>query len=319
MSRPLPEISIVVPVFNEEESLPLLQEEISRALDGLGRPYEVIYVDDRSTDRSLEVLLGLRSRHPEVRVIRFRRNCGQTPAMAAGFEQARGGVVVTLDADLQNDPADIPRLVEELDRGFDLVVGWRKDRQDGFLLRRVPSKVANRMIAAWTGAHVHDTGCTLKAFRAELVRNLPIYSEQHRFLPVLALASGARIGELVVNHRARRFGSSKYGLERAVRVLFDLLSVKMVSSFSRSPLQYFVLLGIPFLLATLFVFVSGVGNLGNLAGGTDWFRPVLVALALLSMTGIYFLLLGLLAELVVKASDLHARKVFDPLETRSTP
>jgi len=311
----------VVPVFNEEESLPVLQAEIAAALDGPGGPgsgaapvpsWEVIYVDDCSTDASLEVLLELRAADERVKVVRFKRNFGQTPAMSAGFERASGRRVVTLDADLQNDPADIPKLLAQLDAGHDLVVGWRKNRRDGFVLRKIPSWCANRLLALWTGARVHDTGCTLKAYSAELVRNLPIYAEQHRFLPMLALASGARIGEAVVNHRPRRFGASKYGLGRAVRVLLDLLTVRMLSTFSRGPLAYFALLATPFLVLTMFVLVTGVTNFGNLAGGDDWSQPLLVTLLLLSMAGAFFLMLGLLAELAVKASGGQRHRV-EPL------
>ncbi|MCP3920343.1 MAG: glycosyltransferase family 2 protein [bacterium] len=308
-----PEISIVVPVYNEEESLPQLHAEIAQHVGGMNRPWRVIYVDDHSTDRSLEVLLSLRGDDPHVRVVHFRRNFGQTAAMSAGFEHSRGRVVITLDADLQNDPADIPRLVEELERGYDIVVGWRKDRHDGFLLRRLPSRIANRLIVRVTGADVHDTGCTLKAYRRELVENLPIYAEQHRFLPVLSLASGARMSEVVVNHRPRIYGVSKYGLGRAVRVLLDLLTVKMLSSFSRSPLQYFALLAMPFAALTAFFLAVGIANYGEISFDNKWGQSVLLTFMLFSMACIYFLLLGLLAELVVKVSGLHGRKSFDPL------
>ncbi|MCA9003582.1 MAG: glycosyltransferase, partial [Planctomycetes bacterium] len=187
-------------------------------------------------------------------VVQFPCNFGQTPAMAAGFEVSRGRIILTLDADLQNDPADIPRMVEYLEEGWDLVVGWRKKREDGFVLRRLPSIIANRLIARTTGADIHDTGCTLKAYRRELMANLPIYAEQHRFLPALAVASGARIGELVVNHRARRFGESKYGIGRAVRVFLDLFNIKMLATFLRNPLLYFAFLALPFALLGALVF-----------------------------------------------------------------
>lgn len=311
---PLPEISIVVPVFNEAESLPQLHGEIVQALDAMGRPWEVIYTDDRSTDDSHGVLLGLAAQDPHVRVLRFRRNFGQTAAMAAGFEHSRGGVVVTMDADLQNDPADVPRLVERLEAGADLVVGWRKNRQDGLLLRKVPSRVANRLIARVTGAHIHDTGCTLKAFRRELVENLPIYAEQHRFLPVLALGSGARLDEVVVNHRARIYGISKYGMSRAVRVLLDLFAVKLISGFSRSPLVYFALLGLPFLLVGVALIV--VLLLVDLPINSLRSRAAVAYFSLLVMTVVNFLMLGLLAELAIKVSNLHRRKSYSPLATR---
>lgn len=309
---PLPEISVVVPVYDEEESLPELHAEIVRHVGGMGRSWEVVYVDDRSQDRSYPVLLGFLEQGDPVRIVRFRRNFGQTPAMAAGFEHSRGRIVITMDADLQNDPADVPRLIAELENGADVVVGWRKDRQDGFLLRRLPSICANRLIAHVTGANVHDTGCTLKAFRRELVENLPIYAEQHRFLPMLAMASGARIREVVVNHRPRIYGTSKYGISRAVRVLLDLLAVKMISSFSRSPLTYFAFLAAPFAMASLGFMGTVAFHYGEVSFNNNWGQAVLLTFILVSMACIYFLMLGLLAELIVKVSGLHGRQ-FAPL------
>lgn len=311
-NAPLRDLSVVVPVYDEEESLPELHAEIVKHVGGMGREWEVVYVDDRSKDRSYEVLRGFHEADPEhVRIVRFRRNFGQTPAMSAGFEHSRGRVVVTMDADLQNDPADVPKLVSKLEEGHDIVVGWRKDRKDGFFLRRFPSILANRLIAHVTGADVHDTGCTLKVFRRELVENLPIYAEQHRFLPMLAMASGARINEVVVNHRARRYGVSKYGISRAVRVLLDLLAVKMISSFSRAPLNYFAFLAAPFAMACV-GFMSMVVIDGASLGG-NWGQAVVLTYILLSMAGIYFLMLGLLAELIVKVSGLHHGRQFTPL------
>ena len=302
-------LSVVAPVYNEEESLPYLVDELIQSLRGTGESFELIFVNDRSTDRSLSVLLELRDQHPEIVVVEFPRNFGQTPAMAAGFEVSRGRIVITLDADLQNDPADIPRLVERIRAGSDLVVGWRKQREDGFVLRRLPSLIANRLIAWTTGARIHDTGCTLKAYRRELVSNLPIYAEQHRFLPALAVASGARIEELVVNHRARRFGESKYGIGRALRVFLDLFSIKMLATFLRSPLGYFALLSLPFLgLAAGFAFWKAIGPAALSGAYTWWF-----AVALFLQSAAYFLLLGLLAELVISMSGLHRRHSFDPL------
>ncbi len=304
-----PSLSVVAPVYNEEESLPFLIEELLGALRGGGESFELVFVDDHSTDGSLAYLLDQQRLHPEVVVVEFPRNFGQTPAMAAGFEVSRGDIVVTLDADLQNDPADIPRLVERIRAGSDLVVGWRKQREDGFVLRRLPSLVANRLIAWTTGARIHDTGCTLKAYRRELVSNLPIYAEQHRFLPALAVASGARIEEMVVHHRARRYGQSKYGIGRAFRVFLDLFSIKMLATFLRSPLGYFALLSLPFV--GLAILVGCWKTMGPGAGSgafTWWF-----AVALFLQSAAYFLLLGLLAELVISMSGLHRRRSFDPL------
>ncbi|MFT4648068.1 MAG: glycosyltransferase involved in cell wall biosynthesis [Glaciecola sp.] len=306
MSDPAPEISVVLPVYNEEESLPILHGELMTSLRAMGRSFEVIYVNDHSSDGSLAVLLKLKEESPETVVVQFPCNFGQTPAMAAGFEVSRGQIILTLDADLQNDPADIPRLVEYLEEGWDLVVGWRKKREDGFVLRRLPSKVANRLIAYITGADIHDTGCTLKAYRRELLDNLPIYAEQHRFLPALAVASGARIGEVVVHHRPRIYGESKYGIGRAARVFLDLFNIKMLATFLRNPLLYFAFLALPFGLMGFLVFTLRVS--GAWAPNTAWF-----VMALFAQCTAFFILLGLLAELVIRISGLHHSKSFDPM------
>ena len=320
------ELSIVVPVFNEEESLEILQGEIAAALAELGPRgvlAEVIYIDDCSTDSSLKVLIELQKRDNRIRIVKFRRNFGQTAGLAAGFEAARGRIVVTLDADLQNDPADIPMLLAELERdgGFDVVAGWRKKRHDGFILRRLPSIIANRLIAIVTGVPIHDTGCTLKAFRRELVKSMAIYGEQHRFLPVLSAGTGARISELVVNHRPRRFGSSKYGLGRASRVLLDLVVVKFISQFSYRPIQYFGLIslgtfvfGCFFAFMTLFSFGGEDSERSLLAGGAsfnEWEMVIVTVLAIIFSAVVYFGMLVLLGELAVKASGMHRRSTLD--------
>ncbi len=299
------DVSVVVPVLDEEPNLEILYGEIRETLAPLDLAWEVIFVDDGSTDRSLEILVGLWREDPHVRVIQFRKRSGQTSAMAAGFDESRGRVVITMDGDLQNDPADIPLLLARLDGGADIVAGWRKRRHDGFLLRRLPSMMANRLIGLVTGTTIHDTGCSLKAFRRELVQNLPIYAEQHRFLPAMSQGSGARVEEVEVNHRPRRFGKSKYGLGRATRVILDLMTIKLITSFSQHPLQYFVGLTLPFGLATVVLLFTALGYAreGALDRGLE---QILVLAFLLSvMAGVYFLMLGLLAELAVKASDLH--------------
>jgi glycosyltransferase involved in cell wall biosynthesis len=300
---------VVVPIFNEEESLPTLHREVAEVLGPLGLTWELILVDDGSTDGSLSTMLALRSADPHVRVVKFRRNCGQTAALAAGFEFSRGDVVVAMDGDLQNDPADIPRLLDKLEEGYDVVAGWRKKRFDGFLLRTLPSIVANRLIALVTGVSIHDTGCTLKAFQRELVKKLPLYAEQHRFLPVMSAGSGARVTELVVNHRARRFGQSKYGIGRAIRVLLDLFTVKMLSQFTQRPLHYFGLLSLLFLgLGTLFA-VASFWDFGKPTQVrlSNWEQSIVTTSLLFFMVTVYFALLGLLAELAVKASGMHRR------------
>ncbi|MAE45510.1 MAG: glycosyltransferase [Planctomycetes bacterium] len=314
-----PKISIVVPVLDEVENLPLLHGEILTHVGAMGCSWEVIYVDDSSTDGSRQVLRQLHAADPEhVRLIFFRRNFGQTSAMAAGFDLSRGEIVVTLDADLQNDPADVPRLVNELEQGFDLVVGWRRDRQDGLMLRRAPSILANLLIRRVSGAGIHDTGCTLKAFRRTLVERMPIYAEQHRFLPALAMGSGARIGELVVNHRPRIHGTSKYGIGRAARVLSDLLSVQLVGSFVRSPLIYFALCSVPFVLATLMFVTMIAWSDERVSFSNQWGQAALLIMSLFVMTIVDFLLFGLLAELVVRASNVFGRGTLAPLVEEGT-
>ena len=318
MSEPI-DISVIVPVYNEVESLEILQREIEEAMDPTDVEWEVIYVDDCSTDGSLALLREMRGRNRRIRIVKFRRNYGQTAAMAAGFDVSRGSVVVTMDGDLQNDPADIPRLVAQLDEGYDLVAGWRKERHDGFVLRRFPSIIANRLIALVSGVGIHDTGCTLKAFRRELAKNMPIYAEQHRFLPFMSMGSGARVSELVVNHRARRFGHSKYGIGRATRVLLDIFTVKLISQFSTRPLQYFGLLSLGALSVTFVFALMGLVSVEGdpAAGGTvkvpvnDWELVIVSVILLLVTLVVFFGLLGLLAELAVKASGMHRRGILD--------
>jgi glycosyltransferase involved in cell wall biosynthesis len=319
------ELSVIVPIMDEEESLPGLYREIAEVLDGMGlhgRRSEIILIDDYSQDASLYVMLELRAADPRVRVVKFRRNFGQTAALAAGFDVARGRIVATMDGDLQNDPADIPRMMKEIDKGFDVVAGWRKERHDGFLLRRLPSILANRLISTFTGVVIHDTGCTLKLFRRELIKSMSIYAEQHRFLPVLSAGSGAHVTEIVVNHRARRFGRSKYGIGRATRVLLDLLTVKLIAQFSQRPLQYFgtlsfgsLLLGILFGSAGLFGVVSERDAATDAAlaveGLNEWEMAIFTILILLFSLFVFFALLGLLGELAVKASGMHRRSTLD--------
>jgi glycosyltransferase involved in cell wall biosynthesis len=291
-----PELSLVIPIRNEAASLPQLYEELTTTLVGFGRTYEIIFIDDGSTDDSFERLAALQAKDTCVRVIRFRRNFGQTAAFAAGFEHARGRLIITSDGDLQNDPRDIPAMVVKVDEGFDIVCGWRKDRKDPFLSRRVPSMAANQLISAATGVRLHDYGCSLKVFRAEVVKPLKLYGEMHRFLPAIASEMGVRIAEVVVNHRPRRHGRSKYGISRTLRVVLDLLTVKFLLSYSTRPLQIFGLVGI--LMGGLGAIVTGwlayqrlfaYQSIGN--------RPLLLFGILLIFTGIQLITLGLLAEL----------------------
>lgn len=293
---PLPELSIVIPVHNEAPNLRELVAEFTSVLGSTRRPYEILLIDDGSTDESFEILRELQASHPQLRVIQFRRNFGQTAAFAAGFAHARGRYIVTADGDLQNDPADIPAMLARIEQGDDIVCGWRKDRKDTFINRRLPSMIANKLISWATGVTLHDYGCSLKIFRAEVVKPLRLYGEMHRFLPALASEMGVRVSEQVVNHRARKAGTTKYGISRTLRVLLDLLTVKFLLSYSTRPLQVFGLYGM------------GIGAVGTLICGwvayekyfTVWDgdRTWLLLLGILMiMTGVQLLTLGLLAEL----------------------
>src|SRR5687768_4699791 len=291
-----PEISVVVPMRNESPNVAELYAELTAVLAAFGRTYEIIAIDDGSTDDTFTLLAALQRKDRRLRVIRFRRNFGQTAAFAAGFAHARGLYIVTSDGDLQNDPRDIPGMVEIAERGTDIVAGWRKDRKDAFINRRLPSMIANAVISFSTGVKLHDYGCSLKVFRAEVVKGLKLYGEMHRFLPAIASEMGVTIVEKVVNHRARRHGNSKYGISRTIRVLLDLLTVKFLISYSTRPLHIFGLLGMA--MGTLGVAVcawlawvkyfghEGIGN-----------RPLLLFGILLIFTGVQLVTLGLLAEM----------------------
>jgi glycosyltransferase involved in cell wall biosynthesis len=293
-----PDVSIVIPIRNEAPALEELHREFTDTLRACGRSYEIIVVDDGSTDESFEILARLQAVDPYLRVIRLRRNFGQTAAFAAGFDHALGRIIVTADGDLQNDPRDIPAMIDTLDRGFDIVCGWRKDRKDAFFSRRLPSMIANRLISAATGVQLHDYGCSLKAFRAEVVKHLKLYGEMHRFLPAIASEQGVAIHEVAVNHRPRRYGRSKYGIGRTIRVVLDLMTVKFLLSYSTRPLQIFGLIGGAMGLI-------GVAISGWLAIEKLWFfdtfslsnRPLLLLGVFLIFTGVQLVTLGLLAEL----------------------
>jgi len=293
------DISVIVPIYTELGNLDRLHREITGAMVRLGRPYEVVYVNDGSSDGSLEVLRDLSVEDRHVRVLSFRRNYGQTAAMAAGFHHARAPVVVTLDGDLQNDPADIPRLLAKLDQGYDLVTGWRRDRKDGFLRRRLPSLVANYIIRLTTNVKVHDYGCMLKAYRADITKHLRLYGEMHRFIPAIAGDMGASIAEIEVNHRPRVHGVSKYGLGRTFRVLLDLLTVKFLSTFSTRPIHVFGLLGLALGGAgsALLLWLGGEKLLFGIELGG---RPIVLLALLLVVTGVQLVTLGLLGEMLAR-------------------
>jgi glycosyltransferase involved in cell wall biosynthesis len=290
------DLSIVIPVHNEAENLGELHRELSETLGACGRTYEILLVDDGSSDGSYELMAALHARDPHVRVIRFRRNFGQTAAFSAGFKHAQGSVIITADGDRQNDPRDIPMLVAKLDEGYDIVCGWRRDRKDTWLTRRVPSMIANKLISRATGVELHDYGCSLKAFRAEVVKPLRLYGEMHRFIPAIASEMGVRVAEVVVNHRARTAGSSKYGLSRTVRVILDLLTVKFLLKYATRPLQIFGLVGLSMgALGTLILIYLGYIRLFTTQGIGD--RPMLLLGVLLVFTGVQLLTFGLLAEM----------------------
>lgn len=295
-----PFLSVVVPVYNEEESIPHLYTRLTEALDRLAQPYELIAVDDGSRDRSFALLGELAARDPRLRVVRFRRNFGQTAAFAAGFDRARGEWVATIDADLQNDPNDIPQMLAKAGEGYDVVSGWRARRQDPFLNRRLPSMLANSLISWATGVQLHDYGCSLKIYRAEVVKNINLYGELHRFIPAIASWQGVSVTEMPVNHEARRFGKSKYGIGRTTRVLLDLITVRFLLSYSTRPMQVFGLIGLITMLAggAISLYLALVKLLYNVNIGD---RPLLLLGALLIIVGVQFIGFGLIGELVMRA------------------
>jgi glycosyltransferase involved in cell wall biosynthesis len=292
----VPELSVVVPLRNEAPNVGELCSQLAAALGRFGRSYEIICIDDGSTDDTFELLARIQAKDPRVRIIRFRRNFGQTAGFAAGFAHARGRFIVTMDGDLQNDPADIPAMIEMAEAdNLDIVAGWRKDRKDPFLNRRLPSIIANAIISHTTGVKLHDYGCSLKVFRAEVVKPMKLYGEMHRFLPAIASEFGVTIGEKVVNHRARVHGRSKYGISRTVRVVLDLMTVKFLSSYSTRPLQMFG--GIGLTLGTLGLIACAWVTYERFFGFQSANRPLFFAGIMLVLGGIQLLMTGLLAEL----------------------
>jgi glycosyltransferase involved in cell wall biosynthesis len=301
------DISVVVPLYNEEDNVHLLYEEIRGVLDTMAEQAEIVFVDDGSRDATLAKLEAIQAGDDHVRVVSLRRNFGQTAAMTAGFDHARGGVIITMDGDLQNDPHDIPQLVGKLNEGYDVVTGWRHDRQDAFLSRRLPSQLANRLISRVTGVGLHDYGCTLKAFRREVIDNINLYGEMHRFIPAIASGMGISFTEVKVNHRARRFGTSKYGISRTIRVVLDLITVKFMLSYATRPLHVFGTVGVvSSLLGVLIALVLTVQR--QMYGVALANRPLLLLAVLLIFMGIQFITIGLLAELVVRTYHESQKK-----------
>lgn len=304
----MPNLSLIVPVYNEEENLPLLIEAVQEALAPLTYTWEVVLVDDGSEDGSLQVLTGLAEKDPEhLRVVSFRRNFGQTAAIAAGLDYARGEIIILLDADMQNDPADIPMLLEKLDEGYDLVSGWRKRRQDAYLTRTLPSNLANMLISRVTGVPLHDYGCTLKAYRREVLEGFRLYGEMHRFIPVFANSVGARITEVQVNHHPRKFGKAKYGLERTIKVVLDLFTVKFLVSYSSKPIYLFGGAGLALIFGSGAMLLY-LGVRRALTSISVLGSPFFQLAVMLFILGFQSVLMGLIAELLVRTYYESQRK-----------
>lgn len=296
----MPDLSLIIPVYNEAENLPLLYDSIKEALNPIKQKWEVVFVDDGSTDKSLDVLQSLIETEPEcIRVVVFRRNFGQTAAIAAGIDHSQGETIVLLDADMQNDPADIPRLLAKLDEGYDLVSGWRKDRKDNQITRTLPSKIANGVISWVTGVHLHDYGCTLKAYRRDVLGGFRLYGEMHRFIPVFAHSVGARITEIPVSHHPRKFGRTNYGLERTAKVILDLFTVKFLLDYSHKPIRLFGGAGAGLMLIgaadLLYLFIRR-----TFFGVPAFSSPLLQVGVMFFIMGFQSILMGLIAELLAR-------------------
>lgn len=292
------DISIVIPVYNEEDNVQPLYENLEPVLSKLGRTYEVILIDDGSKDSTYGKLLELHKKNNNFKVIKFRRNFGQTPAMRAGFDFATGGIIITLDADLQNDPEDIPKILEKMDEGYDIVSGWRKNRQDK-ASRRFPSIVANKIISGLFGVRLHDYGCTLKAYRKEILDNIELYGEMHRYIPAIASWMGIRVAEIPVNHRARKFGKAKYGISRTLRVILDIITIKFLLTYSKKPMQIFGLVG-------LFTSLVGFIITAYLIIERLFFdqplstRPLFILSIFMIFIGVQLITMGLLGEIMMR-------------------
>jgi glycosyltransferase involved in cell wall biosynthesis len=297
-----PELSIVVPLYNEEESLRPLYAAITHAVAPLGISFEIVFVDDGSRDATVRIADEIARTDPRVCLVKFRRNYGQTPAMAAGIAQSSGDVIITMDGDLQNDPADIGALLRKIDEGNDIVVGWRFDRQDKLVSRKIPSRIANALIAKVTGVPIKDNGCSLKAYRASLIKKIPLYSEMHRFIPAMASIAGPKIAEIKVQHHARQFGQSKYGLSRIYKVLLDLMVIKTVASFTARPMLWFGMLSVPMLLAAAIAFAWTIVDF--VSEGT-FSLPIAGSGVIFLSSAIILMGSGVIGELVYKLGDMR--------------
>lgn len=301
-----PELSLFLPVLDEEDNLRPMHAKIAAALDALGKTAEVIFVDDGSTDKSLSILKEIAASDDRVRVISLRRNYGQTAAMSAGIDAAKGDILIPMDADLQNDPADISRLLDKLDEGYDVVSGWRKNRQDKLISRKIPSQIANRIISWIGGVPLHDYGCSLKAYRRDVIQDVRLYGEMHRFIPIYASWAGARVAEIPVDHHARTMGKSKYGISRTIKVVFDLMTIKFMASYGTKPIYVFGTFGMFAFFASIFAGLYAVFmKIANLIGlprfQADFVETPLPVLSIVMFAiSIQFFLMGLLAELLVR-------------------
>ncbi|MDO8265104.1 MAG: glycosyltransferase family 2 protein [Candidatus Parcubacteria bacterium] len=291
-------LSLIIPIYNEEESVDILYNEIKEALKGLALDYEIIAVNDGSRDKSIDVLKRIAQSDIDFKVISFRRNYGQTAAISAGIDFSQGEIIIPLDADLQNDPADIKKLISKLNEGFDVVSGWRKNRQDTFD-RRLPSQIANWLISRITGVNLHDYGCTLKAYRKEIIKGIRFYGEMHRFMPAYVVWQGGKVAEIEVNHRERKYGKAKYGLTRTFRVILDLMTVKFLMAYLTKPMHFFGRMG---LILLLFGFLSGIGSLiaKFIYGISFILTPLPLLTVFLTIIGFQFILMGLLAEILIR-------------------
>jgi len=309
-----PEISVFLPVYNEEPNLRPLHAKLDEALKALGRSAEIVYVDDGSTDDSLKILRDIAELDPRVRVVALRRNYGQTAAMAAGIDAAKGDVLIPMDADLQNDPADITRLLKKLDEGYDVVSGWRKNRKDKMITRKIPSMLANRLISWIGGVPLHDYGCSLKAYRRESLQDVRLYGEMHRFIPIYAAWAGARVTEIPVEHHARTMGKSKYGLSRTIKVVFDLMTIKFMASYQTKPIYVFGSFG---MLAFAISILGGLYAVFlKIFHKADFVQTPLPILSIVMFAvGVQFLLMGLLAEMLVRTyHESQAKAIYSVRE-----
>lgn len=317
IAAPAVELSVVVPLYNEVESVPHLHAQLRQALDALQRSYEIILIDDGSTDGTAGELARIAALDPHIKVIRFRRNFGQTAAMVAGFDHARGDIVIPMDGDLQNDPGDIPLLLDKIAEGYDVVSGWRKNRQDKALMRKLPSHIANWIIGRVTGVRLHDYGCSLKAYRGEIVRGTRLYGEMHRFIPALANLMGARIAEVPLRHHPRRFGRSKYGIRRTIKVVLDLLTVKFLSDYSTKPIYLFGGIGIALCFAGVLAAAETIWEkivMGTYVHNNPF---ILIAIFLFAL-GVASVFMGLLAELIIRTyHESQSKPIYWIAETRN--